>query len=63
MPQLRAEIASLEQTLSDPDIFAKDAALFTTAAKRLEAARAEHAAAESEWLTIELQREALAPES
>lgn len=63
MPRLRAEIASLELALSDPNIFAKDASLFTTSAKRLEAARAEHEAAEAEWLAIELRREALAPEN
>ena len=63
MPRLRAEIAALEQKLSDPGVFARDSATFTADAKRLEAARAEHEAAESEWLTIELQREALAPEN
>ena len=60
MPKLAQEIAELEQKLADPDIFARDPSAFDAIARRLEAARAEHAAAESEWLEIELKREALA---
>ncbi len=62
MPKLALEIAELEHKLAAPDAFARDAAAFEKIARRLEAARAEHAAAESEWLEIELKREALAAE-
>ena len=62
MPKLAREITELEQGLAEPDAFARDAASFSDIARRLEAARAEHAAAESEWLEIELKREALAAE-
>jgi len=63
MPKLSAEIASLERTLADPAAFARDAGAFATTAARLEAARVQHAAAEAEWLEIELRREALSAES
>jgi len=62
MPKLAAEIAQLERKFEDPEIFAQGAAAFETVARRLEAARAEHASAEAEWLDIELKREALAAE-
>jgi len=63
MPKLSAEIESLERTLADPAAFARDASAFASTAARLEAARAQHAAAEAEWLDIELRREALSAES
>lgn len=62
MPKLAREIETLEHTLADPAAFARDASAFSKTASRLEAARAEHAAAESEWLEIELKREALTSE-
>ena len=62
LPQLHQEIAALEARLAEPDLFAKDAAAFATSAERLEAARAQLIAGESEWLEIEMRREALAAE-
>lgn len=62
MPKLTAEISKLEATLAAPNFFAEAPDRFHQAANRLETARAEHAAAETEWLEIELRREALAAE-
>jgi ATP-binding cassette subfamily F protein uup len=62
LPRLHEEIVALEARLAEPQLFARDPAAFTAAARRLEAARAELGAAESEWLDIELRREALASE-
>ncbi|MES1199391.1 MAG: ABC-F family ATP-binding cassette domain-containing protein [Pseudomonadota bacterium] len=59
LPKLAAEIATLEEQLSDADAFARDPARFENAAKRIEAARREKSAAEDEWLAIETRREAL----
>ena len=63
MPRLVAEIETLEARLADPEAFARDAAGFGATAQRLEAARAEHDAAEAEWLELEIKREALAAET
>ncbi|MBC7769645.1 MAG: ATP-binding cassette domain-containing protein, partial [Phycisphaerales bacterium] len=62
MPKLTREIDALEKQLADPAAFVRDAGGFEKIARRLEAARAEHAAAESGWLEIELKREALSAE-
>ncbi len=62
MPALTREIEALEQKLAAPDTFARDPNAFTTAAEKLSALRAQHAAAEGEWLDIELRREALSAE-
>jgi len=62
MPKLTAEISALDAALHEADLFAKHPDRFAKTAARLEAARAEHDAAESEWLEIELKREALAAE-
>ena len=51
---LEAERRALEQTLADPGLYARDAAAFARAAARLDAVRAELAAAEERWLEIEL---------
>ena len=63
MPKLQAEIAALEAKLSDADAFARDPASFHAGAAKLDAARETLAAAEAEWLDIELKREALAGEA
>jgi ATP-binding cassette subfamily F protein uup len=60
MPRLQEDIAALERTLSDSAAFERDPKAFEAAAARLTAARAEHDAAETEWLEIELLRERLA---
>ena len=62
MPKLQAEIAALEAKLSDADAFARDPGAFRASAERLDAARATLSASESDWLEIELKREALAAE-
>jgi ATP-binding cassette subfamily F protein uup len=62
LPRLQQLIAELEARHADPDLFAKDSPAFNAAAEPLESARAEHGAAESEWLEIELRREALSAE-
>lgn len=57
---LRAEISDLENRLAAPDFFARDAGAFQRAAARLDQARADLDAAETEWLGIEEKRDALA---
>ena len=54
---LNAEIHRLEAALSDPDFYRRDPAAFAAAGKALEAARAELATTEEEWLRLELMRE------
>ncbi|WDI30050.1 ATP-binding cassette domain-containing protein [Hyphococcus flavus] len=54
---LQTQIAALKTKLEDPDLFAKDAALFDIAAKDLAAAEESLAAKEEEWLTLEMRRE------
>jgi ATP-binding cassette subfamily F protein uup len=62
MPKLQGEIAALEEALSHAEAFARDPQSFRASVDRLEAARATLAAAEAEWLEIELKREALSGE-
>jgi ATP-binding cassette subfamily F protein uup len=59
MPKLHAEIVRHEQTLTDPDLFARDPKAFARTMSALDAARAALAAGEEEWLEIEARREAL----
>ena len=56
---LEAEIAKLNKTLADPGLYGRDAAAFERATKALEAAHASLAAAEEQWLTLEMLREEL----
>ncbi|MEZ4435261.1 MAG: ATP-binding cassette domain-containing protein [bacterium] len=56
---LEAEITTLEATLADPTLYRRDHAAFKTTTARLEAARAEHTAAEDRWLELEMLREEL----
>jgi ATP-binding cassette subfamily F protein uup len=60
IPKLQAEIARLEQDMSDPDLYARDADAFNKKSARVGAAREELDMAEMEWLEIEEKREALA---
>ena len=62
IPALTAEIERLEHDLAAPDAFSRDADAFHAAAERLSAARTQREAAETEWLDIELRREALSAE-
>jgi ATP-binding cassette subfamily F protein uup len=56
---LAASIATLREALADPTLFQRDRAAFDRRSKLLAAAQAEHAAAEEQWLELELRREAL----
>jgi ATP-binding cassette subfamily F protein uup len=58
--RLHAEVAELEARLAGPDFFARDAAAFHAATQRLEEARRQCDAAETEWLMIEERRSRLA---
>ena len=57
MAALMSEIGVLQRKLSDPNLYSRDNAKFTSTSKRLAAAEAEHAAAEEQWLALEIQRE------
>ena len=59
MPKLHAEIKAHEQTLADPNLYARDPKAFDRAMAALDKARATLSAAEEEWLEIEARREAL----
>ena len=60
IPKLQAEIVKLEQDMSDPELYARDADAFNKKSTRVGAAREELDMAEMEWLEIEEKREALA---
>ncbi len=59
MPKLAAEIAAHEKTLEDTGLYARDPKGFDRIMKALDAARAQLASAEGEWLALEEKREAL----
>ncbi len=54
---LTAEIAALKAALADQALFARDAKTFNEKAKKLEQAEAALAAAEDEWLALEMKRQ------
>ncbi len=54
---LGSEIAGLQAKLADGSLFARDPAGFQKTAARIEAAQGELAAAEDEWLALEMLRE------
>jgi ATP-binding cassette subfamily F protein uup len=54
---LDAEIAKLERELSDSGLYARDHARFVSASARLDQARADKDAKESQWLELEILRE------
>jgi ABC transport system ATP-binding/permease protein len=56
---LEAEITRLNAVLADADLYVRRPADFTAATKALEAAQAGLAAAEEQWLALEMQREEL----
>jgi len=60
MPERQDEITRLEDEMADAALFTKDPKAFHARANRLVAARAELAAHEAEWMTLEEKREALA---
>jgi ATP-binding cassette subfamily F protein uup len=51
--------AELEKALSDPDLFARDAAAYETAANKLAEVETAIASAEDRWLELEARRESL----
>ena len=57
MEALRADIAAAEAVLTDAELYAKNPEKFDKAAKKLEQARTALAAAEDEWLELEMLRE------
>ena len=59
MPKLADAIARHDAALHDPGLYARDAAAFTRTSHALDKARADLAAAEDEWLTLEGRRDAL----
>ena len=59
METLAAQIDALKTALADPSLFARAPEIFNEKARRLDAAQADLAAAEEEWLTLEMKREAL----
>jgi ATP-binding cassette subfamily F protein uup len=59
MPRLTAQIAGHERTLEDAELYAREPQRFAAVMKALDDARAELAAAEEEWLTLEEKREAV----
>ena len=59
MEAMQQEIADLKATLDDPALFSRDPALFDRSAKTLADVETKLAAAEEEWLRLEMKREAL----
>ncbi len=60
MEKLQAEAARLRATLSDPALYGRDPKRFTAASASLAAAETQLQAAEERWLSLEMQREAIA---
>jgi ATP-binding cassette subfamily F protein uup len=56
---LQAEVARLDAVLADPELYARDARRFDATAKALAAAQDGLAAAEAQWLELEMLREEL----
>ena len=55
--------AELEKVLADPDLFARDAAAYEAAARKLAEVGDAIAAAEDRWLDLEARRERLETEA
>jgi ATP-binding cassette subfamily F protein uup len=58
MTALEGDIARAEAALADAELFTKDPKKFETNAAIIETAKAALAAAEEEWLQLEMLREA-----
>ena len=56
---LETEMAALEAKLADASLYTRDPKGYAAASTRLDAARAEHEAAEHQWLELEMLREEL----
>ena len=59
MPRLADQIAAHDRTLADADLYARDPKCFDRTMHAADAARAQLAAAEEEWLALEARREEL----
>ena len=59
MAKLEQEIATLQQALAAPDLYARDRPRFERFSTALTEKQAALVAAEEEWLELELLREAL----
>jgi ATP-binding cassette subfamily F protein uup len=59
MPKLAQDIQAMELTLEDAGLYARDPTGFDRLMRALQAARDGLAAAEEEWLALELQRDSL----
>ena len=57
MTKLRADVAAAQKKLDDPALYSRDPKGFAAASAALDAAAQELAAAEEEWLTLEILRE------
>ena len=55
--RLQTQIAGLNAVLADPDLYARDPGRFRMTSQALAVARDELAAAEEQWLTLEMLRE------
>jgi ATP-binding cassette subfamily F protein uup len=58
---LEAQIAELNAVLADPDLYARDPARFHATTEALAVARGKLAAAEEQWLSLEMLREEIEP--
>ncbi len=56
---LQADVVRLQAKLAEPDLYAKDPGAYSQSASDLQTAEAKLAAAEEEWLALELLREEL----
>jgi len=54
---LQSEIATLQESLADADLYARDPKKFQASSTRVAAAQAELDAAENQWLELEMLRE------
>ena len=55
--ELQTQITGLNAVLADPDLYARDPGRFVATSQALAIARDELAAAEEQWLTLEMLRE------
>jgi ATP-binding cassette subfamily F protein uup len=62
MEQLRKDIAVANKKLADPALYSRDPKAFAAASETLHKAEADLAAAENEWLELEILREEIASE-
>ena len=60
MTKLRADIAAAQKKMGDPALYSRDPKGFAAASAALESAAKDLAAAEEEWLTLEMLREEIA---